>query len=320
MAKRRTFVESFENMKRVMNSETPKVVGAIDITMAAAYDEDVRNQEQVDKVQDVLKNKAEEVVTEREKPTVVVDNIFTSKLVLDESIDDFSSQSLIDGRSSKTYEDEEDPYINYDMFDFIYGLVTDSWPKPLNPLNHRLRKFLYIGSDKYKENPNSTETSDGHAQVATSGDSIEVYSSDIEAFNDIIEICKLYRFKYDGPTEKRSKSSHWTYSFRIHVPLSGPGYPEMVEDYFNKIGKKLEDVMPSDFCKQYRKRLAKLNEPANIEIILHNAILKAAQDKEPLESHLNQLYADLDAAKVTYSKTKIRKRFLDAFDDSDLEE
>ena len=66
---------------------------------------------------------------------------------------DFDWDSLTeadDARSRKIYEDDtEDDYLDYDMFDFIYGLVTDCWPKPLNPLNHRLRKFMYAGSDDY---------------------------------------------------------------------------------------------------------------------------------------------------------------------------
>lgn len=330
MSKRRIKSESIENLKRVVDNEEqiPTMI-ALDPVTADAYIQSEKAEEHIEEINDELEKKADEIITESPSAGKEIENNFTAKLVLDESISDFSltedTDSTQDGRSRKVYEvDEEDDYLDYDMFDFIYGLVTDCWPKPLNPLGGRLRKFMYVGSDKYIDNPNSSESSDGHGQVATSGDTIEVYSNDVADFDGIKKICDMYKFKYSGPTEKKSKSSHWNYSFSIQVPCESSGYPMMVEDYFEDLGKKLEDVMPSDFCKQYRKRQAKIEAEVEkrlaereVEKMVNKAIMMAARDQEPLDVHLKKLYADLDAANLTYQKQKIKKAFTDAFNDED---
>lgn len=336
MSIRRTKNESIENLKRVVdNDEKVAVTGHLNPVEADAYIQSEKAGKHVAEVKDELDKKAEAVVTEAPDTGKEIKNDFTAKLVLDESMNDFAlteeASSVNDGRAHKVYdEDDEDDYLDYDMFDFIYGLVTDCWPKPLNPLGGRLRKFMYIGSDKYMENPDRAENSDGHSQVASSGDTIEVYANDVKDFNDIKKICDLYKFKYDGPNAKRSKNSHWNFSFNIHVPCEHSGYPMMVEDYFEDIGMKLEDVMPADFCKQYRKRQAKIDAEVEkriaereVEKLVNKAIMNAARNgDDPLDKHLKQLYADLDAAGLKYSKQKIKKTFYDAFadDEEDVEE
>lgn len=337
MSKRRIKSESIENLKRVVdNEEKIPTTTAIDPVTADAYIQSEAAEKRVTEVQDELDKKAEAVITEAPGTGKEIKNDFTAKLVLDESISDFSLTEdeepvAKDGRAHKFYDDDdEDDYLDYDMFDFIYGLVTDCWPKPLNPLGGRLRKFMYIGSDKYMENPDRAENSDGHSQVASTGDTIEVYANETKDFDDIKKICDMYKFKYDGPTAKRSKNSHWNFSFNIHVPCEHSGYPMMVEDYFEDLGMKLEDVMPADFCKQYRKRQAKIDAEVEkrladreVEKLMNKAIMNAARNgDEPLDKHLKQLYADLDAAGLKYSKQKIKKAFYDAFadDEEDVEE
>lgn len=336
MSKRRIKSESIENLKRVVDNDVKvPVTGCMDPVEADAYIQSEKAGEHVAEVQDELNKKAEEVITEAPDTGKEIKNDFTAKLVLDESIGDFSlteeEAPAKDGRAHKFYDDDdEDDYLDYDMFDFIYGLVTDCWPKPLNPLGGRLRKFMYIGSDKYMENPDRSENSDGHSQVASNGDTIEVYANNVKDFNDIKKICDMYKFKYDGPAAKRSKNSHWNFSFNIHVPCEHSGYPMMVEDYFEDLGMTLEDVMPGDFCKQYRKRQAKIDAEVDkrlaereVEKLVNKAIMNAARNgDDPLEKHLKQLYADLDAAGLKYSKQKIKKTFYDAFadDEEDVEE
>lgn len=334
MSKRRIKNESIENLKRVVdNEEKIPTTTAVDPVTADAYIQSEAATEHVAEVKDELDKKAEAVITEAPDTGKEIKNDFTAKLVLDESINDFSlteeEAPAKDGRAHKFYDDDdEDDYLDYDMFDFIYGLVTDCWPKPINPLGGRLRKFMYIGSDKYQENPDRLENSDGHSQVASTGDTIEVYANETKDFDDIKKICDMYKFKYDGPTAKRSKNSHWNFSFSIYVPCEHSGYPMMVEDYFEDIGMTLEDVMPADFCKQYRKRQAKIDAEVNkrlaekeVEKIVNKAIMNAARNgDDPLDKHLKQLYTDLDTAGLTYSKQKIKKAFYDAFADDDDEE
>lgn len=335
MSKRRIKSESIENLKRVIdNQEKISTTTAVDPVTADAYIHSEESGKHVAEVQDELKKKAEDVITEAPDTGKEIKNDFTAKLVLDESIDDFSlteEEDASDGRTHKVYdEDDEDDYLDYDMFDFIYGLVTDCWPKPLNPSGGRLRKFMYIGSDKYKTTSANDQKSDGHSQVASSGDSIEVYANTVEDFNDIKKICDIYKFKYSGPDAKRSSASYWNFSFTIHVPCERSGYPMMVEDYFEDIGMTLEDVMPADFCKQYRKRQAKIDAEVDkrlaereVEKFVNKAIMNAARNgDDPLDMYLKQLYADLDAAGLKYSKQKIKKTFYDAFadDGEDVEE
>lgn len=335
MAKRRTKNESFANLQTVVNAKTPETVGQMDIVMADAVQTSIKNEEHVEGVADNLKKNADVVTPDTPKePETGVKNDFTAKLVLDESLSDFTiteEAPVADGRARKVYDDDdEDEYLDYDMFDFVYGLVTDCWPKPLNPLGHKMRKFMYIGSDKYmdSDDADTRDASDGHAQVASFGDSIEVYSNNPADFKDIEEVCKLYKFSCSGPHRRRSKSTYWEFSFRVNVPCVSSGYPYMVEEYFETIGKTLEDVMPADFCKQYRKRQARVEaeakkyiNQADVNKMIDKAITAAAQDNtEPLEVHLKRLYADLDAAGLTYQKSKVKKTFMDAFDDGDEED
>lgn len=327
MGKRRTRNEAFDNLHRVVDSDNPTVVGQMNVVMADAVQDSIRNEEHIEEVNDQMKKSAEAVTPEKPaEEETPVKNEFTAKLVLDESLADFTLQeeaSAKDGRARKVYDDDdEDEYLDYDMFDFIYGLVTDCWPKPLNPLNHRMRKFMYIGSDKYSDSE-TDDSSDGHNQVASWGDTIQVYANTPEDFKDIQEVCELYKFSYDGPTPKRNKSTYWNYSFTINVPCVSSGYPYMVEEYFETLGMTMEDVMPADFCKQYRKRQATVEKEARkyinqaeVDKLIDKAITVAAQDNtDPLEAHLKRLYADLDAAGLTYQKSKVKKTFMDAFDD-----
>ena len=334
MSKRRIKSESIENLKRVIDNEANvSVTSCVTPVEADAYIQSEAADKHVEAVQDELEKKAQAVKTDDPDTGKEVKNDFTAKLVLDESINDFTlteeEAPAKYGRARKVYdEDDEDDYLDYDMFDFIYGLVTDCWPKPINPLGGRLRKFLYIGSDKYMENPNSDEKSDGHSQVASNGDTIEVYANDVKDFDGIKKICELYKFRYDGPAAKRSKNSHWNFSFNIHVPCEHSGYPMMVEDYFEGLGMTMEDVMPADFCKQYRKRQAKINTEVEkriaereVEKLVNKAIMNAARNgDQPLDKFLKELYAELEGANLKYSKQKIKKSFYDAFADDDVDE
>lgn len=332
MIKRRKKNESMDNVHRVVGNKQIDTVAHVDLVTAAAIQDDLVQKEHLEEVNKDLTDAADSVKSEKEEePDVPVKNEFTAKLVLDEEVSDFklaeSETKKLDGRSDKVFDpDGSDEHLDYDMFDFIYGLVTDTWPKPLNPLGHRMRKFMYIGSDKYAGD--AEDTSDGHSQVASSGDTIEVYANKVTDFSDIEEVCKLYKFTYSGPTPKRNKLTYWDYSFRINVPCLSSGYPYMVEDYFETIGMTLEDVMPADFCKKYREKQSKLEAESQqyfnqkeVDNLVNKAITTAAQDNtEPLEVHLKRLYIELNTAGLTYKKKEIKTAFMNAFDDGEEDE
>jgi len=345
MVKRRSKNESFENLTKALDSKNVDVVANIDTTMLTAVEESAEADRHVDEVNDKLKKDAEGINPEpAEDEKNPVDNKFTAKLILDESIEDFKT----DGRANKVYDDdEEDVHLDYDMFDFIYGLVVDCYPKPLNPVKGmKQRTFMYTGSDNYANRPfdavNSPEdvdkvdidAFDQHAQVSSTGDVITVYANEdrdkdgnrlgtVSAFDWIQEVCKIYEFKHAGPRKRRSSASHWEYSFDIYVPCTSNDYPMMVEEYFEELGLTMEDVMPADFCKQYRKKQGKIEKEtsgfvndADVDKIVDQAIIKAAQDNtEPLEVHVKWLFRDLDSAGLKYQKSKVKQKFMDAFDD-----
>lgn len=352
MSKRRTRNEALDTLYRVVHTDNnPTVVGQMDIVMADAVQSSVRNDEHVKEVHNQMEKDAKVVTPEKPQDAKVpVKNAFTAKLVLDESVEDFSLKKQ-DGRGNKVIDDDGmDEYLDYDMFDFIYGLVCDCWPKPLNPVKDvKRRKFMTMGSDNYNSRPwdgvGSQENTDvpeipafdQHAQVSSNGNTITVYANadvdkdgnnlGLHAFDWIQKVCELYKFKYSGPNPRRSRSSHWQYSFSIDVPCMS-GYPLMVEDYFETLGLEVEDVMDSQFCTQYRKRQAAIEKEsqqyinqAEVDRKIQAAITAAAQDnREPLEVHLKRLYADLTAAGLTYQKGKVKKTFMDAFDDDDEED
>ena len=64
------------------------------------------------------------------------------------------------------------------------------------------------------------------------------------------------------------------------------------------------------------KEAKKYINQAEVDKMIDKAITAAAQDNtEPLEAHLKRLYVDLDTAGLTYQKSKVKKTFMDAFDD-----
>lgn len=351
MIKRRIKNEALDNVHRVVDEKSPEVVGQVDIVTAEAIQADAKVVAHVSEVNKELDQAAQAVTPEKaEEPKTDVKNDFTAKLVLDESIQDFQLNETPklreDGRGNKVTDDDGmNTYLDYDMFDFIYGLVTDCYPVPKNPISTpKKRKFMYIGSDNYAGRPENSDEIDAfdlHAQVSSEGNKITVYAQEdrkteggktvklgtVSAFDWIRAVCDLYKFKYSGPNPRKSTDSHWEYSLTITVPCDS-GYPMMVEDYFETLGLTIEDVMDEKFAASYRKEQAKEQKEAKayldsieIEKKVKNAITAAAQDNSlPLETHLKRLYAELTAAGLKYSKNKIKKQFMDAFDDGEEEE
>ena len=331
MIKRRVKNESMDNMNAVMNNDSTDAVASIPVVMADAYIDNDKSTKHLQGVKKELEDRASDIIEDAENSKK---NDPLNKLVLDESVEEFNIETTniipfcnknydmneaLDGRSDRVIEDGDDEHLDFDMFDFIMGLVSDTWPKPKSPLGHPLRKFQTQGQDDYIK----TEENAGVPQVASDGvDTIIVYANETEAFDDIKEVCRIYKFKCDGPHAKRSPASHWNFSFNIKVPLTSKSYPQDVEDYFTKIGYTIEDVMPADWAKVYRKKMDRIQKEAQkmlneltVKNILETAVRKASRDSEPLEQHLKNLYTELDNAKCEYTKKDIKQRFMSEFDD-----
>lgn len=323
-------MNAINNIAKVVENDLVDNSVVIDPVTADAYIEDVASSEAVETVIDELNKKAEEVATESpEAPEVKVKSIYTDKLKLSESVEDFKLdwQNLSD-------ESDEDEYLDYDMFDFVYGIVTDDWPKPKNPLGRRMRKFQHTDSDDYMKANEPT----GMSQVAGDIDgNIVVYANDTNAFSDVREVCRYYHIECDPVQPRKSKDSHWAYNMKIHVPMTSDGYPMMVEDFFAEYGLTLADVIEdhkvgggksANWGSTYEKRAEKdrkdvevYTNDSEVEEIFKKHVHKAANSNDPLEGFIKDMFAELEKKELNFSKSKLKKRFLDEFnDDFDEEE
>lgn len=360
MTTRRIKSESIENLKRVVEvkDDNVEVVGDMGVVMADAYAESIKNDEHVEEVKDELEKKADDIKTENPDTGKEVKNEFTAKLVLDEAMDDYVAPQP--SKPTKVYDDDQfDTYWDMDMFDFIYELVSisDARRKPIDPLGRPHARFSVTGRDKYagltdeqkkiekdREKKMIADGMDvnqvGASQVASAGDYIEVYAHDLFRFNDIQEICKIYKFETKGPEEtyklKRNRfmmaaKDEWItypYVFRIYVPCEDNGYPMMMDDYFETLGLKLEDVMNAGFCEHYRKIEARIQAEADKlrekEEKERTKAYKSANTaaKVAIRSGINQLFMDLrtnpDAEVSDYIEGAIDEMFINCPPDLEI--
>lgn len=314
---------SMKNVEEVVNNKIAPVNTEMNPNMTAAYADSVTSAEHVEEVITELDKKAEEIATEApEAPAVKEENVYT-KLTLDESVNDFnlSFKDLSD-------ESDEDEYLDYDMFDFVYGLVTDDWPRPKNPLGRPMRKFQHTEQDSYVQGKHHT----GISQVATdSNGNVVVYANEVEAFDDVKEVCDYYHIKYDEVKPKMNKDSHWNFHLTIYVPTSADNYPVMVQDFFADYGLSMNDVIEdhkvgggksANWGTTYDKRVDKdhdetikyLNDK-RVEEIYTKYRNRAGSSNDPLEEFIKDMFAELTEKNLKFSKIALKKRFLAEFED-----
>lgn len=309
-----------DNIAKVAESDLVTANTELDPTTANAYIESKEAAEHVEEVVSELEEKANDVITENpEAPEVKEKNMYT-KLTLDESVVDY--KAIWDSS-----EDDEDEYLDYDMYYFIYGIVTDSWPKPKNPLNHPIRKFQYTGEDDYIK----TNTNKGVPQVSTDIDgNIVVYADEPSAFNDVREVCEYYHIKCRPIKPRLNENSRWAFNMTIEVPKYN-GYPMMAEDFFEQYGLTLEDVIEdhkvgagksANWGKTYKKRTDKdrseLDAARNdmeVEKVYKNIYDKAAWSNDSLDVFIKEMFSELDSKRLKYSKQALKRRFINDFQD-----
>ena len=316
---------ALDNVKKVVENDTIETSVHIDPTTAVAYSDSVAAAERVDEIMKELEDKAIPQESPKETEKTPQDNIYTKKVVLDESIDDFNI-SVLD--TKKRSNDDEDRYVEFDMFDFIYSLFsseTDALVRPLKALSNssgRGRKsakttsaFMYQGSDDYIDETGEKGV-EGVAQISTDADgNVVLYQDTIEAFNKVIELCDEYGFEYEGPTPKRAPWLRWNFSLKVIVPTYADGYPMDVEDYFDNKGIAIEDVMPANFIKGRAKDYNKLNTEVEVEFIYKKYRNKAGSSNDPLEGFIKDMFKELDSKGLEYDKKALKDRFLAEFED-----
>lgn len=318
-------IVALDNVKKVAEDKTIPANTEIDVNMSNAYIESKDAAEHVTNVIKELDKTAEEIKTDApETPKIKAKNMYT-KLTLDESIQDFnlSLKDLSD-------ESDEDIYLDYDMFDFVYGLVTEDWPRPKNPLGRRMRKFQHTDSDDYAKSNEMT----GMSQVATDPNgNVVIYANTADAFNDVREACDYYHLTYSDVRPKMNKDSHWAFNMTINVPMTSDGYPVMVEDFFAEYGWSLSDVIEdhkvgggksANWGKTYEKNAAKdradatkyVNDRA-VEDIFDKFVNKAAVNGDiDLDVFIKEMFAELDSKNLSYSKVSLKRRFISEFEDN----
>ena len=328
---------ALDNVQKVVDAETADVVTTIDPVTAVAYEESIAAAEKVEAVMNELEEKLPPQILEVKIEDTPVENMYTKKLTLDESVDDFNiSAGNVKKRST---EDEADRYIEFDMFDFIYTLFsseTDSLIRPLKALSNskgRGRKkagdagsaFMYQGSDDYIDETGEKGV-EGVAQISTDAEgNVVLYQDTKEAFDPVIALCDEYGFEYEGPTPKKAPWVRWNFSFVVHVPTYADGYPMEVDDYFAGRGIALEDVMPPEFIKGRSKDFTKMEKEVKSDYVgnkdefvdkkFQQYVRKAATTEGDLSVFLQELFDELDSFNVKYNKDKISKKFYDEFND-----
>ena len=319
---------ALENIKDIVENDTIETSVHLDPTTAVAYEDSVKAAEHVAEVEDQLQKEAESIVTDApEAPKVKEDSMYTKKIKLDESISEFSF-SDIDGS-----KDDDDRYVEFDMFDFIYSLFsseTDSLIRPIKALSNtkgRGRKkagdtgssFMYQGSDDYIDETRE-KGAEGIAQISTDSDgNVVLYQDNISNFDPVIALCDEYGFTYEGPTPKKAPWVRWNFSFKVIVPTYADGYPMDVDDYFEQRGIPMEEVMPSEFIKGRTKDYKKMNDEVLIDVTFDKFVKMAANSNDPLDVFIKQMFNELDSEGAKYDRKSLKDRFLNEFND-DFEE
>lgn len=313
-------LNSAKNMEEVVETKDVQATTALTPATTAATTDSLNNAEHVESVFTDLDKAAKEVVTPNpEAPVVKAKNIYT-KYTLDESVEDFkiNAKELSD-------DSDEDEYLDYDMFDFVYGIVTDDWPRPKNPLGRPIRKFQHTESDDYLK----TNSPTGMSQVATDvNGNVVVSANEVNAFDDVKAVCDYYHIRYGEVSPRKSRDSHWAFNFTIYVPQTSDGYPVMVEDFFSHYGLTMEDVIAdhkvgkgkvANWGKTYDSKVTKdrnkdLNE-FEVQRVFDEYVRKAANSNDPLSDFIRDMFATMDDRGLTYSANKLRKQFMNEFED-----
>lgn len=162
----------------------------------------------------------------------------------------FKLRGKVNTKPLKEAKSDDEDFENYDMFVFITNLFTrdhkEIYKRPLNPLGRPHKHFDYVPKDEDRSAPSPVS--------ATPEGNILITTVKKEDFADVEAICDKYQF--DCSIKPNGK--YWT--CEIEVPSYSPGYPMLVEDYFEDLGMSVDDVMPSWYSKQMAKAGVGVNE------------------------------------------------------------
>lgn len=281
------------------------VVSVQDPATSAAYADCEKTKKNKEEVETKLSDAAECIKPDvADEQTVNVNNVYTKKLTLKEDID-------LTDKPERVVTTTPEDYLEFDMFDFVYGLVADTDPRPKNPLGRRYRKFAYAGSDDYESNEYK-----GVPQVGCDDiDRITVYADETSEFEDVKQICDMYKFRYSGPNYRRAEASRWKYSFTIFVPMKDSENAMSIEEYFEPLGYTLEDVMPPYFVNGRRRALANMDNSDNVDILFKKWVQIAATNEGPLVDFFKSMIRELKENNLKFNKNELEMKFMKEFED-----
>ena len=205
-----TLNESIENIEAAFSSGIDPVL-AVDLVLADAYKKSQEAKEHVEEVVDELDKKAEDVILDTPEAKLPMENEYTKQLKLDESIEDFRLQE--DGRKNRVAardENDTDLYLDYDMMEFVYELLSSGSKgitniAPKTPTVHR-RKTSRSPIEELpmkKFSPNGSQVIDKELvyllDLAPS-QSAEIRSKIARLPMEVSELIKRYATKADGNT------------------------------------------------------------------------------------------------------------------------
>ena len=321
---------ALDNLENVLTDKDIPANVEVDPVTANAYIESKKAAEHVEEVKEELEERAEEIATKNpEEPEVKGKDMYTTKLTLDESLEDFDINADI----KKRVNDEDDRYLDFDMFDFIYNLFsseTDSLIRPKKALSNIKSKrgrsndndkpsFNYSGFDSYTKGEDEDNAALGTPQISSDMDgNILLYKDNESDFDIVIDLCNEYKLKYEGPVSRRATWVRWAYSFKIYVPTYSDGMPMSVEDYFEDIGIPLEEVMPQDFISKREASLNKDTDNSLIDTIYDKWVKKAARSNDPLDIFIKSMFNEMSELDINYSsrKKELKDKFIAEFDDN----
>lgn len=322
--------ENLDNLDRVVKAEQEIPVHAeMDLVMADAYADSINNDKHIEEMNKELEKRNEEIKTENPEEGEVIDNMYTAKLKLDESLEEFiiDDAKAYTGKGNDAWnalddDDDKDYHLDYDMYDFLYalfrGLEGNANRNPKNPLGHTIRTFSPTSEDSmvkgvaHETNAPQIGVMFGNPYIIT------LSANDEKAFDDAKALCDMYQITYRGPEARKSTDNYWEYSMMVEVPMAAENYPMLLEDYFESIGLTVEDVMTPAFAKTYRNKMARLNKEADAysqelvrkKIVDKYIAIAYREGDKPVEDFLPDMIKELKENGV---KGKAVTRYVDAY-------
>jgi hypothetical protein len=338
-------MKNLDNVVNFKNDEV-EVHSDMNLVMTAAYDEDIKAEEHLTEISDELDKKAEGITPEDPEAPAPEENIYSEQLKLDEALEDFEIRKDGRSRKQKVRgEDEGDVYLDYSMYDFVSELLSgkdcNTNPAPITPIVWRrdpkddnfkymeMKKFMTQGEDSVsygganetgtfdleyedeEEVTNSTETDGmfkgtGAPQVGYDGESFVVHAS-FEDLQQAQQGLAHYGIRYGEILPKRNKISHWSHNMRVYVPTNSRGDILTLTEWLTMTDRSVEDVMRPNFVKVYNKKLAKVQNAEDLQLV--NDIFNSYVEKSRRDSTVSttDLFAEMldELADLPYNEEEL---------------